>query len=155
MPAWLVLEIDTNSSINTREDIPCFTYLISMLIIEEKNMGLDTSSSQSKNNSEQAKIVASLGKIRDKISFMIHDKHTQVVEGQSRGRGSQIGHGRGSKQDFGYSYSIECYNCGERGHISREFPKKKVENKNWKRELNNYVSSNIQIEDKREHLFVM
>ena len=41
------------TSINTRENIPCFTDLISMLILEEKNMGLDTSSSQSKNSSEQ------------------------------------------------------------------------------------------------------
>ena len=41
-------------SINTRENIPCFTDFISMLILEEKNMGRDTSSSQSKNSSEQA-----------------------------------------------------------------------------------------------------
>ena len=42
------------TSINTRENIPFFTDLISMLILEEKNMGLETSSSQSKNSSEQA-----------------------------------------------------------------------------------------------------
>ena len=39
---------------NTRDDIPEFTDLISMLILEEKNLGLDASSSQEKNKSEQA-----------------------------------------------------------------------------------------------------
>ena len=34
------------SSMNTRDDIPKFTDLISMLILEEKNLGLDASSSQ-------------------------------------------------------------------------------------------------------------
>ena len=39
---------------NTRDDIPEFTDLISMLILEENNLGLDASSSQGKNKSEQA-----------------------------------------------------------------------------------------------------
>ena len=42
------------SSMNTRDDIPEFTDLISMLILEEKNLGLDASSSQGKNKCEHA-----------------------------------------------------------------------------------------------------
>ena len=42
------------SSMNTRDDIPEFTDLISMLILEEKNLGLDASSSQGKNKSKNA-----------------------------------------------------------------------------------------------------
>ena len=42
------------SSMNTRDDIPKFTDLISMLILEEKNLGLDASSSQGKTKPEQA-----------------------------------------------------------------------------------------------------
>ena len=39
---------------NTRDDILEFLDLISMLILEEKNLGLDASSSQGNNKSEQA-----------------------------------------------------------------------------------------------------
>ena len=42
------------SSMNTRDDIPELTNLILMLILEEKNLGLDASSSQGKNKSEHA-----------------------------------------------------------------------------------------------------
>ena len=42
------------TSIQTREKIPNFADLISMLIIEEKNLGEEPSSLQSKNCSEQA-----------------------------------------------------------------------------------------------------
>ena len=42
------------SSMNTRDDIQEFTDLISMLISEEKNLGLDATSSQGKTKLEQA-----------------------------------------------------------------------------------------------------
>ena len=42
------------SSMNTRDDIPQFTDLISILILEEKNLGLDASSSQGKTKPKQA-----------------------------------------------------------------------------------------------------
>ena len=41
------------SSMNPRDDIPGFTELTSMLICEEKNLGLAPSSSQNKNNFDQ------------------------------------------------------------------------------------------------------
>ena len=41
------------SSMNTRDDVPGFTELSSMLIREEKNLGLAPSSSQNKNSSDQ------------------------------------------------------------------------------------------------------
>ena len=40
------------SSMNIRDDIPKVIELISMLILEEKNLGLDASSSQGKTKSD-------------------------------------------------------------------------------------------------------
>ncbi|MCO5570891.1 hypothetical protein L7F22_024620 [Adiantum nelumboides] len=40
------------TSIQTRENIPCFVDLVPMLVVEEKNLGEDSSSSQGKNNFE-------------------------------------------------------------------------------------------------------
>ncbi|MCO5569975.1 hypothetical protein L7F22_023689 [Adiantum nelumboides] len=39
--------------IQTRENIPCFADLVPMLVVEEKNLGEDASSSQGRNNSQQ------------------------------------------------------------------------------------------------------
>ena len=41
------------TSIQTRENIPSFADLIPMLVVEEKNLGEDTSSSQGKNSSSE------------------------------------------------------------------------------------------------------
>ena len=68
---------------NTRDDIPKFTDMISMLILEEKNLGLDASSSQGKTKPEQA-FYSNSGrgrgrgrgavKVVAKISLMAHNK---------------------------------------------------------------------------------
>ena len=65
-------------SMNTRDDIPEFTDLISMLILEEKNLGLDTSSSQGKTKPEQA-----------------------FYSNSGRGRGRGRGQGSGQNQSYG------------------------------------------------------
>ncbi|MCO5547346.1 hypothetical protein L7F22_000795 [Adiantum nelumboides] len=49
MPAYKQFK----TSIQTRENIPYFSDLIPMLVVEEKSLGEDSSSSQGKNNSEQ------------------------------------------------------------------------------------------------------
>ena len=41
------------TSIQTRENIPSFADLIPMLVVEEKNLGEDTSSSQGRNSSSE------------------------------------------------------------------------------------------------------
>ena len=69
------------TSIQTRENIPTFADLVSMLIIEEKNLGEDTSS-QSKGNSEQQVFYSNTGRGR----------------GRGRGRGGQGGGRTGNQQ---------------------------------------------------------
>ncbi|MCO5566304.1 hypothetical protein L7F22_019980 [Adiantum nelumboides] len=49
MPAYKQFK----ASIQTRENIPCFANLVPMLVVEEKNIGEDSSSSQGRNNVEQ------------------------------------------------------------------------------------------------------
>ena len=66
------------TSMNTRDDIPKFTDLISMLILEEKNLGLDASSSQGKTKSEQ-----------------------EFYSNSGRGRGRGRGQGGGRNQSYG------------------------------------------------------
>ena len=52
------------SSMNTRDDVPGFTELTSMLIREEKNLGLAPSSSQSKNSFDQQAFYSNRGRGR-------------------------------------------------------------------------------------------
>ncbi|MCO5558747.1 hypothetical protein L7F22_012333 [Adiantum nelumboides] len=59
------------TSIQTRENIPCFSNLIPMLVVEEKNLGEDSSSSQGINNFEQV-----------------------IYSNKGRGRGRGAGQGR-------------------------------------------------------------
>ena len=95
------------SSMNTRDDIPKFTDLISMLILEDKNLGLHTSSSQGKTKPEQAFYSNSRrgrGHGRGQGSGQNQSYGTQQNQGhaggrgQSRGRGSQRGRGVGSNR---------------------------------------------------------
>ena len=96
------------TSIQTRENIPNFTDLISMLIIEEKNLG-DDAATQSKGNSEQQVFYSNTGRGRGRgrgrgqgggrtgnqqqqqqQNFDNQQKHTGGRD-NFRGRGSQIG----------------------------------------------------------------
>ena len=63
---------------NTRDEIPEFIDLISMLILEEKNLGLDASSSQGKTKPEQ-----------------------DFYSNSRRGRGCGRGQGSGQNQSYG------------------------------------------------------
>ena len=123
---------------NTRDDIPEFTDLISMLILEEKNLGLDASSSQGKTKSEQA-FYSNSGRGRghgcgqgsgQNQSYGAQQNQGHVGgRGQSRGRGSQRGQGaRSNRQQNGVD-NRECWGCGEKGHMQRDCPKGKASGK--------------------------
>ncbi|RYA72208.1 hypothetical protein DD595_25295, partial [Enterobacter cloacae complex sp. 4DZ3-17B2] len=127
------------SSMNTRDDIPVFQDLISMLILEEKN--LDTSSSHGRNNSEQAFYSNSnrgRGRGRGRgprgcrgqfLEGQSNQNNTGGRGNQSQGRGSQRGRGAGSSRQQHTPDSRECWTCGERGHMSRDCPKGKASRK--------------------------
>ncbi|MCO5612597.1 hypothetical protein L7F22_066865 [Adiantum nelumboides] len=74
MPAYKHFKM----SIQTRENISCFPDLVPMLVVEEKNLGEDSSSSQGRNNSEQV-FYSNRGRGRG------HG----ADQGQGRGRGNQ------------------------------------------------------------------
>ncbi|MCO5596436.1 hypothetical protein L7F22_050499 [Adiantum nelumboides] len=73
------------TSIQTRENIPCFADLVTMLIVEKKNLGEDSFSSQGRNNSEQV---------------------LYSNRGRGRGRGASQGqnHGRGNQNQGQHQY---------------------------------------------------
>ena len=71
------------SSMNTRDDVPGFTELTSMLIHEEKNLVLSPSSSQNKNSFDQQAFCSNRGK----------------------GRGQGIGVGKGQNKDVQHNQS--------------------------------------------------
>ena len=85
------------TSIQTRENIPNFADLVSMLIIEEKNLG-EESTSQSKGNYEQQAFYSNTGR------------------GQGRGRGGQSA-GRSTNQNQQSYDSQQKQNTGGRGHF--------------------------------------
>ncbi|WP_139158356.1 DDE-type integrase/transposase/recombinase, partial [Enterobacter cloacae complex sp. GF14B] len=151
------------SSMNTRDDIPVFQDLISMLILEEKN--LDTSSSHGRNNSEQA-FYSNSNRGRGRgcgrgprgcrgqfLEGQSNQNNTGGRGNQSQGRGSQRGRGAGSSRQQHTPDSRGCWTCGERGHMSRDCPKGKASRK---REQGNYASTSRDADDsKNERMFVM
>ena len=78
------------SSMNTRDDIPGLTELTSMLIREEKNLGLAPSSSQNRNSSDQQAFYSSRGRGRG--------RGTGAGRGQNQDTHHNQGHGRGRGQ---------------------------------------------------------
>ena len=66
------------TSIQTRENIPSFADLIPMLVVKEKNLGEDTSSSQGKNSSSEQVFYSN----RDR------GRGCGAGQGRSRGRGN-------------------------------------------------------------------
>ena len=79
------------SSMNTRDDVPGFTELTSMLIREEKNLGLAPSSSQSKNSSDQQAFYSNRGRRRGPGTGggRGQNQDAQHNQGYGRGRGQQ------------------------------------------------------------------
>ena len=67
------------TSIQTRENIPSFSDLIPMLVVEEKNLGEDTSSSQGRNSSSEQVFYSNRGRGRGR----------GAGQGRGRGRGNQ------------------------------------------------------------------
>ncbi|MCO5596794.1 hypothetical protein L7F22_050864 [Adiantum nelumboides] len=67
------------TSIQTKKNIHCFADLVPMLVVEEKNLGEDSSSSQGRNSSEQV-FYSNRGRGRG----------CGVGQGRGRGRGNQI-----------------------------------------------------------------
>ena len=152
------------TSIQTRENIPNFTDLISMLIIEEENLG-EESSSQGKNSSEQV-FYSNRGRGRgrgaghgggrgrggnDQNQGQQQSYGNQQTGGRAhfRGRGSQRGRGYQRQQT-----DRSCYYCGKPGHVQADCYKKQNDIKNGKVQQNNYASSSRSNED-NERLFVM
>ena len=152
------------TSIRTRENIPCFADLVSMLIVEEKNLG-EESSSQGKNSSEQV-FYSNRGRGRGRgfgggrgrgnQNYGQQQQQNQFSEnqqtggrGQFRGRGSQRGRGFQRQQS-----DRSCYYCGKPGHMQADCYKKQNDMKNGRLQQNNYASSSKSNED-NERLFVM
>ena len=153
------------SSMNTRDDVPCFTELTSMLIREEKNLGLAPSSSQSKNSSDQQAFYSNRGRGRGRGTGggQGQNQDAQHNQGYGRGRGQQNSRGRGrhgnqssGNREQNTSSDVECWNCGEKGHMSKECPKKRANKGKGKKQHNNYASSSRNNDDDySEQLFVM
>ena len=128
------------TSIQTRENIPRFTNLIPMLVIEEKNLGED-SSSQGKSSSEQAFYSnrgrgrgrgAGQGRSRGRGNNNQSQQQHQSNDAQGsntrgrgnfRGRGSQRGRRNFQRSNAGND-SKECWNCGGPGHFQNDCPSK-------------------------------
>ena len=145
------------TSIQTRENIPNFSDLISMLIIEEKNLGDDSASQPKESSSEQA-FYSGRGRGRgrggrgqrggrgrggDQESYD-SNKSTRG-RGNSRGRGSQ----RGRKKSDSDANS-GCWTCGKLDHFERDCPWKEQGNR---KQQGNYASSSNQHDPER--MFVM
>jgi len=90
------------SSMNTRNDICGLTELTSMLIREEKNLGLAPSSSQNRNNSNQQAFYSSRGRGRGRGTGAGvgrgQNQDMQHNQGHGRGRGQQTSQGRGDME---------------------------------------------------------
>ena len=172
------------SSMNTRADVPDFTELTTMLICEEKSLGLGASSSQSNNTSDQQAFYSNRGRGRGRGTrgrrFGNQNQNWQNNQGQGCGRGRQNnqgqgqgrgrgrqnfrGRGRGRNQNTGASKDqnnasdVECWTCGEQGHYSNECPTRRRQNNRGRgrRQQNNYAATNRNNDDDRsEQLFVM
>ncbi|MCO5612416.1 hypothetical protein L7F22_066683 [Adiantum nelumboides] len=73
------------TSIQTKENILCFADLVPMLVVEEKNLGEDASSSQGRDNFEQV-------------------FYSNRGRGRGRGAGQGRGHGRGNQNQGQQQY---------------------------------------------------
>ena len=142
------------TSIQTRENIPNFSNLISMLIIEEKNLGEDSTTQPKDNNSEQAFFSGKSrgrgrggrgqrgGRGRNSYQGQQSDQKSYDSNRSTRGRGNS--HGRGSQRGrknqrkSNSDANSGCWTCGKLDHFERDCPWKEEGNS---RQHNNYVSS--------------
>lgn len=147
---------------NTQDDISKITDLISMLILKEKNLGLDTSFSQGKTNSYQAFYSSTgrgrgcgrgQGNGRDHLYGAQQSQGHTVGRGQSPSKGSQRGKGARSSKQQNIADSRGCWSCGKKGHMQRDYLKGKA---SGKRKHGNYKSTSKDVgEGKSERMFIM
>ncbi|MCO5557165.1 hypothetical protein L7F22_010724 [Adiantum nelumboides] len=127
------------TSIQTRENIPCFADLVPMLVVEEKNLREDSSFSQGRNNSEQVFYSnrgrgrgrgASQGRGRGRGNqnqgqqqYQSNDAQWSNNRGREnyRGRGSQRGR-RNYQRNNADNENRECWSCGGTSVLERDCP---------------------------------
>ncbi|MCO5570109.1 hypothetical protein L7F22_023825 [Adiantum nelumboides] len=142
------------SSMNTRADVFDFTNLTTMLICEEKSLGLGASSSQSNISFHQQAFYSNRGRGRGcGTGGGRGDQYQNWQQNQSPGRGggrqyyrsSKRGGNQNANRDQNNASDVECLTCGERGHYSNESPTTKRSPNNrgkGRRQQNNYAATN-------------
>ncbi|KAH6558794.1 hypothetical protein KP509_1Z045200 [Ceratopteris richardii] len=116
-------KVEFRTSIQTRENIPNFVDLVSMLIIEEKigrGRGRGFRSRRGHNNQDQGQ-----------------QQNHAGGRGHFRGRGRQRVHKNFQKNDLGND-NKGCSNCGKPRHFERDW---RLKNQNNRRQQNNYAST--------------
>ena len=132
-----------------------------MLIIEEKNLNEESSTSAKAGSGEQVLYSNTRrgrgrgrgrGQGGGRAGFQQQQNYdinqSAGGRGQSRGRGSARGRGRNS------SSQQDCWYCGKPGHMQAQCYKRQNDIRNGKLQQGNYASSSKN-EDDKERLFVM
>ena len=119
------------TSVYVRENLPDFDDLVSLMIIEERNIG---GSSSEKGSAEQAQAFYSgngrgrgrsyRGRGAGRGSWQNNQNQSSESTGRGRGRQNQRGRGsfrgRGGSQQQGQDNTDGCWNCGKPGHYAKD-----------------------------------
>ena len=117
------------TSILTRDSIPSFLDLVSMLVVEKRNQMDNVNKGNSENEGQALYNSAGRGQGRGHGRF-------GSARNNIRGRGSNRGRGKQT-----YLNDDGCWYCGKPGHTQAECYKKQNDEKRGKRQQNNYAST--------------
>ena len=149
------------TSVYVRENLPDFDDLVSLMIIEERNIG---GSSSEKGSAEQAQAFYSgngrgrgrsyRGRGAERGSWQNNQNQISESTGRGRGRQNQRGRGsfrgRGGSQQQGQDNTDGCWNCGKSGHYAKDCWSNTNNSRRGRGQQGNYANSNTD-----ERLFVM
>jgi hypothetical protein len=134
------------TSILTRDNIPSFPDLVSMLVVEERNQMDDVNKGNLENEGQALYNSAGRGRGRGRGRFGSARTNNNDYQGRgqlaisgrnnNRGRGSNRGRGKQT-----YSNDNGCWYCEKPGHTQFECYKKQNDEKRGKRQQNNYAST--------------